>query len=77
MCPTGAVYMIHTNILPAPKVNNDICIGCGACQKACPTKPVKAITVTAREVHTEIISLPVGAGLKPVSMDDENTSFAF
>ena len=77
MCPTGAVYMIHTNILPAPKVNNDICIGCGACQKACPTKPVKAIIVTARNIHTKITGLPIEKGFNPVSMDGENTDFAF
>lgn len=55
MCPTGATHMItYKNGLPAPKVDKDICIGCGACEKACPVLPDKAIIVKSREIHTQI-----------------------
>lgn len=36
-----------------PEVNNDICIGCGACEYPCPTKPYKAIYVDGNPVHLE------------------------
>jgi ferredoxin len=51
-CPTKAVYMIpYEGTLLIPEVNNDICIGCGHCEFACPTTPYKAIFVDGNEVH--------------------------
>jgi ferredoxin-type protein NapF len=51
-CPTKAVYMIpYEGTLLIPEVNNDICIGCGHCEFACPTVPYKAIFVDGNEVH--------------------------
>ncbi|MNC92690.1 2-oxoglutarate-acceptor oxidoreductase subunit OorD [compost metagenome] len=37
--------------LRVPKVNEDLCIGCGACEYACPVRPERAITVAARAEH--------------------------
>jgi formate hydrogenlyase subunit 6/NADH:ubiquinone oxidoreductase subunit I len=34
-----------------PELNNDICVGCGACEHACPTTPRRAIYVIANPVH--------------------------
>ena len=52
-CPTKAVRMeldIEVN-KKAPVLTEDICVGCGACEFACPTIPYKAIYVEANLVH--------------------------
>ncbi|MFH2202269.1 MAG: 4Fe-4S dicluster domain-containing protein [Elusimicrobiota bacterium] len=51
-CPTGAITMKKHKGVFAPVVNDDYCIGCGACDYACPVTPDKAVRVTPREVHT-------------------------
>jgi polyferredoxin len=51
-CPTKAVHTIkYEGNLLLPEVNNEFCIGCGACEHACPVTPRKAIYVTANRVH--------------------------
>ena len=51
-CPTKAVTTIpYGNNLRLPSLNNDLCIGCGACEYACPVKPDKAIQVTGLREH--------------------------
>ncbi|MGM0531441.1 MAG: 4Fe-4S dicluster domain-containing protein, partial [Bacteroidota bacterium] len=51
-CPTKAVYMIdYKEGLLLPETNTDICIGCGACEYACPTMPYKAIYVDGNPEH--------------------------
>ncbi len=51
-CPTKAVYMVpYKGNLKIPELNNDICIGCGACEHACPTTPRKAIYIIPNAVH--------------------------
>ena len=52
-CPTKAVKMeldIEVN-KKAPKVTDEICVGCGACEFACPTIPYKAIYVDGNAIH--------------------------
>jgi len=52
-CPTQAVYMVpyHDN-LTIPETNPDICVGCGACEYACPVEnPHVAIYVVPNKVH--------------------------
>jgi len=55
-CPTKAVDTVpYGNNLRLPQVNADLCIGCGACEYACPAKPRKAITVAGRRTHERAI----------------------
>ena len=53
-CPTKAVQMVPFDHLFLPEVNNEICIGCGACEHACPSKPRKAIYVDANPIHQKV-----------------------
>jgi len=52
-CPTKAVNMIpYEGNLLIPEVNQDICIGCGACEHPCPVnEPYKAIYVNGNAIH--------------------------
>lgn len=58
-CPVGAIEMVPSNpddeespYIPA--VNENRCIGCGACEYLCPARPFSAIYVEGHEVHKEI-----------------------
>ena len=50
-CPTKAVTMVPYGQLVLPDVKEDLCIGCGACEHACPAYPNKAIYVISNSVH--------------------------
>jgi ferredoxin len=51
-CPTQAVTMVpFEDALAIPKVYDEICIGCGACEYSCPASPYKAIFVDGNPVH--------------------------
>lgn len=52
-CPTKAVRMVLDPEVNknAPKIDEEICVGCGACEYACPTIPYKAIYVKSNPVH--------------------------
>ena len=58
-CPTGAIEMVpldendeESPIVPA--INEAACIGCGACEYVCPSRPFSAIYVEGHEVHKKI-----------------------
>lgn len=58
-CPTGAITMISSDTqneasLKIPAINAARCIGCGACENLCPSRPFSAIYVEGHEVHREI-----------------------
>lgn len=50
-CPTKAVQMMPFGELFIPKVDPKICVGCGACEYACPVEGHKAIYVDGNRVH--------------------------
>lgn len=50
VCPTHAVYTQEQNGLLCPEMAPGSCIGCGACEYACPEYP-KAIEVQASAIH--------------------------
>lgn len=55
-CPAGAISMVRKdkddeNSLRIPVVNEERCIGCGACENLCPARPFSAIHVEGIEVH--------------------------
>jgi ferredoxin len=52
-CPTKAVHMIpYKNGLVIPEVREEYCVGCGACEYACPVRPNRAIYVDGNEIHS-------------------------
>lgn len=55
-CPTGAIRMVRKdpedeNSRRIPVVDEERCIGCGACENLCPARPLTAIYVEGHEVH--------------------------
>lgn len=55
-CPAGAIMMVrkdpnNPNSPRIPAVNEERCIGCGACENLCPSRPISAIHVDGRSVH--------------------------
>ena len=58
-CPAGAISMVRKDpddprSLRIPVVNEERCIGCGACENLCPARPFTAIHVEGHEVHKTI-----------------------
>ncbi len=51
-CPTKAVFTKpYGDNLRLPEVNAEWCIGCGACEFACPVRPERAIVVYGLQSH--------------------------
>lgn len=55
-CPSGAIQMVPSDAgNPAspkiPVINEERCIGCGACENLCPARPLSAIYVEGHEKH--------------------------
>ena len=66
-CPTGAIQMVDAGSnskhkdrrgrdirLQIPVIDEERCIGCGACENLCPSRPFSAIYVEGHEVHKTI-----------------------
>ncbi len=54
-CPSGAITMVDYQGLngkvQVPAVDENKCIGCGACENLCPARPFSAIYVVGNEMH--------------------------
>lgn len=58
-CPVGAITMVpndpdNADSRKIPVVNTERCIGCGACENLCPSRPFSAIYVEGHERHRTI-----------------------
>ncbi len=58
-CPTAAIKMVPSKAddlksVRIPVVDEERCIGCGACEHLCPSRPYSAIHVEGLEVQREI-----------------------
>lgn len=55
-CPTQAVTMVPYEGgegLTIPKIDPNICVGCGGCEFICPVRPHRAIFVEGNKVHQQ------------------------
>lgn len=69
-CPTQAVTMVpFKDNLTIPEINQEICVGCGACEYACPVQPHKAIYVDGNDVH-QIAKKPEVKELEKIEMEE-------
>lgn len=55
-CPVGAIRTVSVtradgSNLSLPVVNEELCIGCGACENLCPVRPISAVRVNGRSRH--------------------------
>ncbi|MDR1140204.1 MAG: 4Fe-4S binding protein, partial [Planctomycetaceae bacterium] len=55
-CPTGAIQLIpqdaaNPDSLKIPAIDVERCIGCGACEHLCPSRPLSAIHIEGHERH--------------------------
>lgn len=58
-CPTGAISMVKKNpdemlSMLIPAINEEMCIGCGACENLCPARPLSAIHVEGNLMHRTV-----------------------
>ena len=58
-CPTAAITMVPQSAddpasLKIPVVDANRCIGCGACEQLCPSRPYSAIYVDGVETHRRV-----------------------
>ena len=57
--------------LTIPKVEPDLCVGCGACEFICPATPHKAIIVKALTTHANATPIQRGSNnvIRPAEED--------
>lgn len=54
-CPVGAITMVSSDSTPSvPVVDTERCIGCGACENLCPSRPFSAIYVEGHQQHRTV-----------------------
>lgn len=50
-CPTEAIRMVEHEGRRVPAIDTERCIGCGACEHLCPSRPFSAIYVEGNQTH--------------------------
>ena len=54
-CPADAIHLVKKEVngitVRIPSVEEERCIGCGACENLCPSRPLSAITVDGYQIH--------------------------
>ena len=68
VCPTHAIRFVDKENILYPEIDKQYCIGCGACQLACPTTP-RSIVVHTRPVHQKAEKY-----VRPETKADKKTS---
>lgn len=54
-CPAMAITMVDRGFKhPVPMINTERCIGCGACENLCPSRPLSAIYVEGHSMHRTV-----------------------
>jgi ferredoxin-type protein NapF len=70
-CPTQAVTMVpYREGLTLPEIKPEICVGCGACEYACPVRPFKAIYVDGHQIH-QVAEKPEIKELEQPDLEEE------
>jgi ferredoxin len=70
-CPTQAVTMVpYREGLTLPEILPEICVGCGACEYACPVRPFKAIYVDGHQIH-QVAQKPPAEKLEQPDLEEE------
>lgn len=53
-CPTQAIAMVSfKDGLTIPKVNTEICVGCGGCEYVCPARPFRAVYIEGNPIQKD------------------------
>ncbi len=69
-CPTQAVRMVpYISDLTIPEIRPEICVGCGASEYACPTRPYRAIYVDGHYKH-KVAEKPETEKMEKKEMED-------
>ena len=70
-CPTQAVHMVpYKGTLTIPKIEPELCLGCGGCESICPVRPPnRAIYVVSNAIHQKA-ELPKEEEVREVDVDD-------